>query len=105
MLDEKSLENILIYDISYKTLISSRPLRIRLDKVNRFIRVSDKSRYLILFRSKSYDAIYDQIRYFFSQKSDITCVFSHNYAKIKIDSHASLSLEKKFDCALCYNFH
>ena len=29
LIDEKSLKNILIYDISYKTLIGLKPLRIR----------------------------------------------------------------------------
>ena len=33
LLHEKAYENILIYDISYKFLIGSKPLRIRLDKV------------------------------------------------------------------------
>ena len=32
LIDEKPHENILIYDISYKTLIDSKPLSIRLDK-------------------------------------------------------------------------
>ena len=31
LIDDKSLENILIYDISYKTLIDPKPLRIRFD--------------------------------------------------------------------------
>ena len=31
--DEKSHENILIYDILYKTLIGPKPLRIRFDKI------------------------------------------------------------------------
>ena len=30
LLDEKSYENVLIFDVSYKTLIGSKPLRIRL---------------------------------------------------------------------------
>ena len=38
LLDEKSYKNILIYDISYKVLIGAKPI-IRVDKVNRFIRV------------------------------------------------------------------
>ena len=37
LLDEKSNENILVYDISYKTLIDAKPLRIRFDKVEGFI--------------------------------------------------------------------
>ena len=32
LIDEKSYENILIYEITYKTLIDLNPLRIRLDK-------------------------------------------------------------------------
>ena len=32
LIDEKSYENILIYEITYKTLINLNPLRIRLDK-------------------------------------------------------------------------
>ena len=63
LLHEKAYENILIYDISYKFLIGSKPLRIRLDKVDGFIRVYDGSRYLILFGSDKYDAIYNRIRY------------------------------------------
>ena len=33
LIDEKSIENILIYDISYKTLIDPKPLRIRFFKI------------------------------------------------------------------------
>ena len=47
LIDEKSHENILIYDISYKTLIGPRPLRIRFDKINGFIRIYDVPRYLV----------------------------------------------------------
>ena len=49
LLDEKSYGNILIYDISYKTLTGAKPLRIRFDKVDRFIRVFDGNRHLVLF--------------------------------------------------------
>ena len=59
----QSHENILIYDISYKTFIDSKPLRIRFDKINGIKRIHDGSRYLILFGTKNYDAIYDRIRY------------------------------------------
>ena len=34
LLDEKLYGNILIYDISYKTLIGAKPLSIRFDKVD-----------------------------------------------------------------------
>ena len=52
LIDEKSHENILIYDISYKTLIGSKPLRIRFDKIDGIIRIYDRSKYLILFGTK-----------------------------------------------------
>ena len=48
----------------------------------------NETRYLVLF-----DAIYNRIRYFIGVKSSIY-VFSHNYAKIMVDSHDSLPLEE-----------
>ena len=42
LLDEKSEKNILIYDISYKTFMGSKPLRIRFDEVDGFIKIYDK---------------------------------------------------------------
>ena len=41
LIDEKSHENILIYGISYKTLVGSIPLRIKFDKIDGFIRIYD----------------------------------------------------------------
>ena len=38
-----------MYKISYKTLIGAKPWGIRFDKVDRFIRAYDGSRYLVLF--------------------------------------------------------
>ena len=74
----KSLVNILIYDILYKTLLGGKPLRIMFEKVNGFIRDYDGTKYLVLFDSEKYDAIYDRIRYLTDLKSNITYVFSHN---------------------------
>ena len=37
LMNEKSYENILVYDISYKTLIGAKLLRIRFEKINGFI--------------------------------------------------------------------
>ena len=76
----------MVYEISYKTLFGSKPLRIRFDKVNGFIRVYNGTRYLTLFNLR--------IRYLISQKSVIKYVFSHYYAKIKADCNDSLPLEK-----------
>ena len=72
LVDEQSHENILIYGISYKTLIDSKPLRIRFNKIDGFIRIYDRTRYLTLFCSQKYDAIYDKISYLTSLKSGIT---------------------------------
>ena len=47
----------MIYDISCKSLIGWKPLRIRFDKVVGLIRVYDATRYLVLFGSWRYDAI------------------------------------------------
>ena len=52
LLDEKSYktyENILIYDISCKTFMGAKPLRIRFDEIDRFIKIYDGIRYLVLF--------------------------------------------------------
>ena len=84
----------MIYDILYKNLIDPKPLRIRFDIINRFIRIYDGTRYLTLFRSEKYDAISERIRYLIRLKSGITYIFSHYFAKTKIDSYDSLPLEK-----------
>ena len=52
----------MIYDISHKTSIDAKPLRIRFDKINGFIRIYGGTRYLTMFGTEKYDAIYDRIR-------------------------------------------
>ena len=94
-IDGKSHENILIYDVSYKTLIGSKPSHNRFNKIERFIRIYDGTRYLTLFAAEKYDAIYHRIRYPISLKRRITYIFSHNIANIQIDSYCSLPVEKK----------
>ena len=53
--DEKPRQNVLIYDISYKTLIDPKLLRIRFEKLDGIIRIYDGTRYLTLFGSEKYD--------------------------------------------------
>ena len=65
-----------------------------MDKTNRFIRISNITRYLVLFGSEKYDSIYNKIRCLITVKSDITYIIPHNYAKIKLDSYDSLPLAK-----------
>ena len=43
LIDGKSRKNILIYDISYKTLIGPKPLPVRFNQLDVFIRVYDGS--------------------------------------------------------------
>ena len=83
-IDEKSSENIFVYNISYKSLI-------KFDKVKGFLRVYDGTKYLILLAPSRFDAIYNRIRYLIEVKRGITYVFSNNYARIKFDSYDSLT--------------
>ena len=66
----------------------------RFDKIVENIRIYDGTRYLSLFDTKKYDAIYDRIRYLISLKSSITYIFSHYFVKIKVDSYDFLLIEK-----------
>ena len=66
LLDEKSYKNILVYDISHKTLIDTKSLSIRFDKVDGFIKISDGTRYLVLFAPEKYNAIFNRIKYLIS---------------------------------------
>ena len=68
---------------------------IRLNKIHGFIRIYDRTRYLTLFGSEKYNVFYSRIRYLRSLKSSITYVFSHYYAKIKVDSYDSFLIEKR----------
>ena len=62
--DEKLYKNVLVYDVSDKILFRSKPLHIRFNEVDGFIRVYDEIKYLVLFRSGKYDSIYNRIKCF-----------------------------------------
>ena len=94
LIDKKSHKNVLIYDISYKTLIGVKPLRIRFDKLDGIIKIFDGSKYSVLLDLEKYDAIYIRIRYVTSIKSCITYIFFHYFAKIKVNSYDYLPIEK-----------
>ena len=68
LIDEKLYKNILVYNISYKTLIDDKPLRIRFDKIDGFNRVYDGTKYLVLFGSEKYGFIYNRITYLIKVK-------------------------------------
>ena len=60
-------KNILIYDISYKTLTGEKPFRIRYDEIDGFIKIHNKIRDLVLFDDWC-DKIRDRIKYLLSKK-------------------------------------
>ena len=68
LIDEKPYENTLVYKILYKSLIDSKPLRIRFDKINGLVRV---------YMCESYDSIKTfRIRYLISVK----CYYIYNFS-------------------------
>ena len=50
-----------MFDISYNTLIDPKPLRIKFDKIDGFIRIHDRIRYLTLFGSEKYDVFMTEL--------------------------------------------
>ena len=80
---KKSHENILIYDIPYKTLIDPKPLHIRFDKIDGFIR--DKSNKLMSLRK--YKAIWTKIEYLKNSKLNDLPVYDDRYIKTKIRAY------------------
>ena len=77
LIDKKWHKSILIYAISYKTLIWERALGIRFYKIHVFIIFYERIRYLTLFGSEKYGAIYDRIRYLINLKSEIKYTFAN----------------------------
>ena len=70
-------------------------MSIRFDKIDGFNRIYNGTRYLVLFDSEKYDAIYNKIRYLLSLKSSIAYAFSHYFAKSLVESYDSLPIEKR----------
>ena len=71
LINEKSYENILIYNVVHKTLYGAKSLRIIFDKVDGYIRKNDNFKYVALFDIK-YKVIFDRIRYPIMLKSNIS---------------------------------
>ena len=74
--------------------MSSTPLRVRFDKIDGYIKIDDRIRYLVLFGHGWYDEICDRIKYLISKRSGIADSTNHNFARIRIDLHTSLPSEK-----------
>ena len=58
LLNEKSHRKTLIYEVSYKTFMSEKPLCIWFDKIDGFIKIYHEIRYLVLFNHGWYDEIF-----------------------------------------------
>ena len=67
-------------------MIDAKPLPVRFNKINIFIKVYDGVRCLVLSGTEKYDLIETRIKYCIEVKSGIKYVFSHNYAETKNDS-------------------
>ena len=57
--ETKKYENIVIYDYLYKIFMGSKPLCIKFNKTDGFIKICNGIRYLILFSYWWYDKIFD----------------------------------------------
>ena len=75
LLDEKPYQNILIYDILYKTLFGRKPLYIGFNEVYGLFRVHDGNIQLVLFDPEKYDAIYNRIRHLINLKMVLNMLF------------------------------
>ena len=71
---EKPYLNILIYNISCKTIIDAKPLRIRFHEIDGFIKIDHWIRCLVLFDLARDNAIYDRINYLISEKAILNIV-------------------------------
>ena len=68
-------------------------MRIRYDKINRFIKIHSGIRYLVLIDDLC-DKICYRIKYLISEKSGVTKSINHNFARIKIDSYNLYALNQ-----------
>ena len=83
-----------MYDISHKTSTGAKPLPIRFDKTDGFIKIHYRIRYLVLFDYSPCGETCVKIEYLISEKSCITGSINHNFVRIIIDSYDSLPIEK-----------
>ena len=74
--------------------MGAKPLRVRFNKIDRFVKICNGTRYLEIFGSSLYYEIHNRIRYLISEKSGTADSINHRFAKTKIDSYNSLLIEK-----------
>ena len=73
--------------------MGANTLQIRYDKIDGFIKIRNKIKYLILFNEWC-DKICDRIKYLINEKSGIADNINHKFTIIRIDSYNSLPIEK-----------
>ena len=96
LLDEKLYENISVYNISYKTSMSPKSLRIWFDKIDGFIRVrGHELRRLVLFDYGLFDKFMIRLNIFYVKKVVLLIVIVIILEKSKL-IHIFLYLLKKY---------
>ena len=100
LIDEKSYENILFCEFTYKTPYSAKFLCITFDKDDEYARKYYKTSYLKLFYSEKFKVIFGRIRYLIRLKSNTPYVVSHDM-KIGIDSDHDLK-QKDMHCVVIH---
>ena len=93
---DTNFDNILlVYEISYKTSTGTKPLPIRFNKIDGFIKVHGGDfRHLVLFDYEYFAEICNKIKYFISEKSGTTDSNNHSFQEIRVVSYNSLPIEK-----------
>ena len=89
----ETYENVLIYYISYKTSTGAKPLHSRCDKIDGFIKIHDRLRYLV-FDYGRFDKLYERIKYLIIEKSGTKVSINHNLGRMRIDQYNSLPIRK-----------
>ena len=85
LLDEKLYKIISVYDISNKTTTDPKPLCIRLDKIDGFVRIrGDEFRYLVLLNNGLFDKFCDEIKYLIKEKSGIIDSINHSFGRSEL---------------------
>ena len=83
--------------MAFHTTTGPKPLRIRFDKIDGFIRVcGDIFRHLVLFYSELFDKICDKFLYLIRGKSGNADGINHNFGEMRTDSYNYLYRLKKY---------
>ena len=78
----------------HKTSTGAKSSRFRFDKINGYIKIHDRIRYLVLFDYERFDKICDRIKYLISEKKGITDSNNQNSGRIRIELYNSLPIAK-----------